>query len=841
MTPERWQQIEEIFHRAIEIAPTERASFLDEVSGADEELRREVESLLAEEQDDQETLLSTAIMAAAQSFSRERPDEMTGRHIGPYRVTGIIGQGGMAEVFRAIRDDDQYKKQVAIKLIQRGMVSRFTLNRFRYERQILASLEHPNIARLLDGGTTEDGMPYLVMEYIEGNPVTDYCNSNNLPVRKRLNLFHAICGAVQHAHRDLTIHRDLKPSNILVTEEGTPKLLDFGIAKLLDPEASSKAITVARTMTTARLMTPDYASPEQVRGESVTTATDIYSLGAVLYHLLTGERPHHFRNLSLAEIERAVCEAEIEKPSAVVARRADSPARLRRELDGDLDNIVMMAMRKEPERRYQSVEQFAEDIRRHLEGRTVRARQDTVIYRASKFIRRHRFGVGFAALLVMLIIGFGITMAIQAARIARERDRANQVTEFLVELFEVSSPSEARGNQVTAREILDKGAEKIARDMQDQPETQAAMMDTMGRVYRSLGLYNSAMTLVERSLELRRQTLGDQHPDVAESIHTLAKLQHLKGNYDEAESLYRDALSRQQRLRGEESTNAAGILTDLGELLRARGDNDGAEAMHRQAVMLRRKLLGSEHPDLAISINNLAVVLDDKGNYEEAEKLFREALDIKRKTLGEDHPSLATTMNNLAVLLGNRGDEEGAESLYREALALRRKVLGPEHPEVAISLNNLAFLLRSKEDYKAAEPLYREALAIRRKMLGPEHPSVATSLINLADLLNTSGSAEAAEPLFKEAIAIYRKSPGPSHWLFANSQSLYGVCLTKMGRFSEAEEQLLAAYAGLKSSLGEKHDRTHTAVSRLVSLYEAWDKNGQADRFRNLLRTQEAR
>lgn len=840
MTPERWQQIEEVFHQAVEIVPTERASFLDQVCRDDLELRREVESLLAEEQEHQETLLSTAIMAAAQSFSRGRPDELVGRRIGQYRVTGIIGQGGMAEVFCAVRDDDQYKKQVAIKLIQRGMVSKFTLNRFRYERQILASLEHPNIARLLDGGTTEEGLPYFVMEYIEGKPVTDYCNSKNLSVRERLKLFHAICEAVQHAHRNLIIHRDLKPSNILVTEEGTPKLLDFGIAKLLDPEEALEAITVARTMTTARLMTPDYASPEQVRGASVTTATDIYSLGAVLYHLLTGERPHRFKNLSLIEIERVVCETEIEKPSLVVVRQSDAPARLRRELDGDIDNIVMMAMRKESERRYQSVEQLSEDIRRYLKGRTVRARQDTVFYRASKFIRRHKFGVGVAALILMLLVGFGITMAIQAARIARERDRANQVTEFLVELFEVSSPSEARGNQVTAREILDKGAEKIARDMEDQPEVQAALMDTMGRVYRSLGLYDSAMPLVERSLELRRQTLGDQHPDVAESIHTLAKLQHLKGNYDEAEALYRDALERQRKLFGEENTKVAGILTDFGELLRAKGDNDGAEALHRQAVAMRRKLLGSEHPDVAISINNLAVVLDDKGEYEEAEQVYREALEIKRKSLGQDHPSLATTINNLAVLLGNKGDKEGAEALYREALALRRKVLGPEHPEVAISLNNLAFLLRSKGDYKAAEPLYREALAIRRKTLGAEHPSVATSLINLADLLNNSGSAEAAEPLFKEAIAIYGKTLGQNHWLFANSQSLYGVCLTKLGRYREAEEQLLAAHAGLKSSLGEKHERTQTVLSRLALLYEAWGKSSQADHYRALLKAEES-
>lgn len=838
MTPRRWQQIEEIFHQAVELASDQRISFLDRACEDDTELRREVESLLAGEEDTQTTLMSTVILAAAQSLSKDRPDEFVGRRIGSYRITGIIGQGGMAEVFRAVRDDDQYQKQVAIKLIQRGMVSNFTLSRFRYERQILASLEHPNIARLLDGGTTEDGMPYFVMEYIEGQPITEYCVSNKLSVRERLNLFSNVCEAVQHAHRNLIIHRDLKPSNILVTREGTPKLLDFGIAKLLDPESSTDAVTVARTMTTARLMTPDYASPEQVRGDSVTTATDIYSLGAVLYHLLTGQRPHRFKNFSLAEIEKVVCEIESEKPSLVVGKSQDAPARLRKELSGDVDNIVMMAMRKERERRYQSVEQLSEDIRRHLDGRTVRARQDTVLYRTGKFIRRHRLGVGFAAVLFILLVGFAVTMAVQATRIARERDRANQVTEFLVDLFEVSSPSEARGNQVTAREILDKGAEKIDREMQNQPEVQAALMDTMGRVYRSLGLYDSAMPLVEKSLALRQQTLGREHPEVANSLHTLARIKHAKGDYDGAESLYREALAQRRKLLGEDNPTIAESLTDLGELIRAKGDNDGAESMHRQAVALRRKLLGGEHPDLAISLNNLGLVLDEKGDFAGAEQMYREALNIKRKSLAEDHPSIATTMNNLAALLRNKGDYDEAESLYREALALRRKVLGQEHPEVAISLNNLAYLLRSKKDYKAAEPLYREALAIRRKRLGNEHPSVGISLVNLADLLHIMGSSEAAEPMLKEALDILRKTPGQNHWLFANGKSLYGACLTKLSRYPEAEEELLAAHAGLKSTMGAGHERTQTAVNRLIDLYEAWGQPTKAAEYRTLLKSQ---
>ncbi|HKY05250.1 MAG TPA: serine/threonine-protein kinase, partial [Blastocatellia bacterium] len=396
MTPERWHQIEEIFFAALDLPPGERDSFIKEACAGDDQLHKEVESLLAKE-DEQETLMATAIQAVARSLSVEG-DDLVGRRIGPYRVIGHVGEGGMAEVVKAVRDDDEYQKQVAIKLVKRGMVTSFMLGRFRHERQILASLEHPNIARLLEGGTTADGLPYLVMEYIEGQPITEYCNNANLSVKQRLTLFRSVCEAVQHAHKNLIIHRDLKPSNILVTAGCVPKLLDFGIAKLLNPDISQGAVTIAKTMGTARLMTPNYASPEQVRGEPVTTATDVYSLGLVLYELLTGQRAHQFKNNSFAEIERVVCDTEIERPSAVVARAASTPPgtsapRLRRELAGDIDNIVLMATRKEPERRYQSVDQLSEDIRRHLRGRLVQARQDTLGYRAGKFIRRHKAGV----------------------------------------------------------------------------------------------------------------------------------------------------------------------------------------------------------------------------------------------------------------------------------------------------------------------------------------------------------------------------------------------------------------------------------------------------------------
>lgn len=830
MTPERLQRIEELFLYASDLPEAERTAFLDAECAGDGDLRREIEFLLREE-DATEAPFATLIMDAAESLADGDREALAGRRVGAYRITKPIGQGGMAEVFLAVRDDDQYQQSVAVKLIRRGMVTSAMLTRFRHERQILASLNHPNIARLLDGGTTGDGLPYFVMEYIDGQPITSYCDERRLSVKQRLRLFRAVCGAVQHAHRNLIVHRDLKPSNILVTEDGAPKLLDFGIAKLLSPSMSATALTLAQTAPSVRLMTPHYASPEQVRGEPVTTATDVYALGAVLYELLTGATPHRFRDGSFTEIERVICEQEIERPSAAV-KQPEAPARLRRELKGDLDNIVLMALRKESERRYQSVEQLSEDIRRYLEGRPVQARTDALGYRAGKFIRRHKAGVAAAALFVVLLGGFTVMTSLQAARIARERDRANLVTEFLVGLFEVSNPSQARGNEITAREILDKGADRIDRELAGQPETQAAMMNTIGRVYSSLGLYDSARPLLERALEIRRATLGSRHADVADSLQSLAALEAADGKYPEAEVLYREALALRIDLFGTGHVKVGEIRNDLGELLRLEGRLDEAEQMHREALALRRELLGPEHIDVAYSLNNLATVLDDKGDYAAAESFHREALDIKRRTLGPEHPSVANTLNNLALVRANLGDLAGAEALHREALALRRKVLGPMHPDLAVTINNLASTLRDQKKLDEAEQLFREALDMKRKLLGPDHPSVAAGLQNLADVLEAREAYDQADPLYVEALAISKKAFAPDHWRLAAVRSSYGSCLTKMGRLKEAESMLLAAHEALKTALGPDNRRTVQTAGRLATLYDAMGRPDEAARYR---------
>jgi tetratricopeptide (TPR) repeat protein/tRNA A-37 threonylcarbamoyl transferase component Bud32 len=879
MNPERWQRIEEIFRTVVDRPASEREAYLTRACGGDEDLRLEVLSLL--ERDTSEEFIRDRIASVAVSFTAKSKNDLTGERIGPYRVTRLIGRGGMGAVYEAERDDEQFRRQVAIKIIKRGMDTDFVRDRFLRERQILASLDHPRIARLFDGGTAQDGSPYFVMEFVAGEPITTYCRRHQLSVSERLRLFRKVCSAVQHAHQRLVIHRDLKPSNILIAEDGEPKLLDFGIAKLLSPDVSQAH---TRTETALRLMTPEYASPEQARGQAVATTTDVYSLGVVLYELLTERRPHEFKTYSPAEIERAICDTEIEEPSKAVSRTTGAPSRLARQLAGDLDNITLMAMRKEPERRYQSVEQFSEDIRRHLEGLPVVARKDTFGYRAGKFIRRQKAGVSILALLMIL----AVAMAVQSVRIAKERDRANQeaataqaVTQSLVAMFEFADPGKARGGAITARELLDQGAEKVVRELKDQPVVQAKLLDTIGRLYQSIGLYDREKPLLEEALKLRRQALGDEHPDVATSLDHLGEVASLKGDFAGSESLFREALAMRRKLFGAGNKDVAESLNNLGALLVERGSFGEAEGLLREALVLRRKLFGEEHEEVADSLTSLGRLMSYSGKFNEAESLYRQALTIRRNLYGGDHPSVASSMNRLAAMLHELGDLDGAKAMFRETLALRRKLLDEEHTDVASSMANLASVLQDTKEYDEAEQLYRRTLAMRRKLFGEEHPSLAITINNLATLLRDKGSYEEAGALFqqslamrrkqfgnehqevgialhnvaslfylkgeydasekieRQAIGVYQKSLKPDHWVIHQSRRELGGSLIKLKRYREAEEELLAAHSGLKAALGDQHERTQRAIRYLVELYESWGKPRQAEAYSALLQTKE--
>jgi serine/threonine protein kinase/tetratricopeptide (TPR) repeat protein len=799
MRADRWERLQEVFHGAAGRDPGERGAYLDEACAGDTALRQEVEALLAAQGEGEDLAIEVERLAAS-ALAGER---LVGAHVGPYRVVRELGQGGMGRVYLAHRDDDQFQRRVAVKLADTAQAPDVE-ERFRSERQILAALDHPNIARLLDGGSTAEGVPYLVLEYVEGEPVDRYCDLRQLDVGERLQLFRTVCSAVHYAHQNLVVHRDLKPSNVLVTGEGTPKLLDFGIAKLLKPELLARL--PALTTALHRPMTPEYASPEQVRGETVTTASDVYSLGVLLYELLTGCRPLRLDGSGLG-IERTVSEVEPEPPSRAALRPAEGPGdrapeerardrrttpeRLRRRLEGDLDNIVMMALRKAPARRYASAEQLAEDVRRTSDGLPVRARKDTIRYRVRKFVGRNRYTVSTALVFLALIVGFGINRARLARDLAQERDRARQeaetarhVASFLEDVFRLADPTGMHGSTVTAREILDRAAARLADPGNERPGVRSKLLDTMGVVYRHLGLYGRAEPLLEEALALRRRTRGEDNVDTAQSLLHLGQLRVDQARYAEGEDLLRRSLRVEERLLGQDAPGVAEALYTLGYVLRQEGKTAEAETVLRRVVALREAAENDE-VDLALALDRLASVLQDQGKLREAERLARRAVDITRRRLGH-HVDTARCLERLGNVLTLEGRYAAAEPLLQEGLAIRREKLGPDHPAVGAALDRLADLKRERGDFAGAEPLYRKGLAISLAAFGEEHLQVASIRADLAEQLLEQGRLDEAQDLFTRSLEARNRLGPDNPFALASREGLARVVAAR-GDLAAAE------------------------------------------------------
>ncbi len=903
MEAKSWQRLEEIFERALELPEAERAAYIDEASAGDSSLRKELEALLSAHQDSGSFLEEPVVEGGISQLIQEQRESYKSRKIGPYRLLKKLGEGGMSRVYLAVRDDDEYQKLVALKVIPQDLDRDDLRRRFRTERQILASLDHSNIAKLLDGGTTEDGLPYFVMDYIEGVPIDEYCDRNRLSVIERLELFRTVCGAIQYAHQNLVVHRDIKASNILVTDDGIPKLLDFGIAKLLKPEAF--AAPVEFTATRIRPMTPSYASPEQIRGRHITTATDVYSLGVLLYKLLTGRLPYELEEKTPRQIEKAILEQEPERPSTVVSRMASvdtvstelasageveeppriQPGQLRRRLTGDLDNIAMMALRKEPQRRYASVEMLSEDVRLHMQALPVLAHKDSLGYRAGKFIKRNRIAIAVCAAFVALLVGFAITMTVQARRLAlerdqaqHERDRAEEVVAFLQEIFSFSDPERTGSEEITAREILDRGRRRVDSELAGQPIVQASLMEAIGNVYNTLGLFDWSEESLRRALELRRENLGENDAQTAQSKDSLGVLLRAKGEYEEAEQLLRESLATRQRLFGDGHPLVAQTLVHLAQvsydkseayeeaedlfrkaldvMRRARGDNDPmiteiqsqlgillvqtgrfdeAEGVFREAMETCRRELGDDNPRTAESLNNLAVFLGIVGRHQEALPLFRESLETRLRVLGEDHPATGESLNNLGRLLRETGDLEGAEKLYRQGLDIWRMRFGDSAPKVAFMMNNLGIVLLEQGELDEAEELLRRALAIRRQTLDPDSPDLGWSLVGLGRLFLAKNQPREAEPLIQEAIALYEASFEEPHWRTAEARTLLGEVRFAEGHFEQAEQLLLDGYRVVREEFDPSHRRTLDALNRIIRMYDAWGKTEQVARYRAMV------
>jgi eukaryotic-like serine/threonine-protein kinase len=759
------------------------------------------------------------------------PGEATpGTVIDSYRLLQPIGRGGMGEVWLA-EQKEPVRRRVALKLIKAGMDTREVVARFESERQALALMDHPAIAKVFDGGSTLQGRPYFVMEYVTGMPVTDFCDKHKLTLRQRLELFVLVCDGVQHAHQKAILHRDLKPSNILVSEvdgKPAPRIIDFGIAK-----ATGQRLT-ADTMFTqvgAVVGTPGYMSPEQAdsAGTDVDTRTDVYSLGVALYELLVGALPLDFSKTPPDQFLRRLREEDAPRPSTRIRtlgeqtattaqkRGADAPT-LERQLHGDLDAIALKALEKDRPRRYATPAELAADIGRYLRNRPVVARPSSAGYRARKYVRRHRLGVAVAGITALLLVSVAVAQAVELRRIKRERDRADRVTEFMTGMFNVSNPSEARGNDIRAREILDRASNDINTGLAQDPELQAQMMHVMGHVYESLGLYAKAEPLLRRAVEVRRNMLGAQNPDTLNSMFDLAGVLMSESRHSEAEKWSRETLDSRRHRLGSEHRDALRSMSQLAFILNREGRYPEAEKLNREALEMARRVLGPEDEVTRIITAHLGADLAYEGKYKDAEKTFREVLEVDRRRFGSDHPNVLLDMGNLAATLHYEQRLNEAEKLYRDAYQAQRRVLGPEHPDTLMTMGNVALVLYSEKRYADSEKMFRETLEIKRRRLGPENRLTLISMGNLADVLTEEGQYAEAEQLLRQTLETERRTLGAEHSDTLSVLESLGMLLKREKRYAEAEATIRQTLEGRRHALGPGHPDTAGAAYDLACI-----------------------
>ena len=777
---------DEIFDKALDLEGDARETYLTESCGHDAELEALVRRLLkaCENPDDTQALNTGGAHEGAFAAELARGADLAaasliGTTIGSYEIISELGRGGMAVVYLAKRVEAEFEQLVAFKILQTGIPSAEMLRRFELERKILAQINHPGIAGLLDAGATDRGDPYLVMEYVDGQPIDEYCDERRLTVKERLKLFARVGRVVAHAHRNLVVHRDIKPSNILVTDEGHVKLLDFGIAKLIGEDALA-------TRSVMRAMTPAFASPEQIEGQAVTTATDVYQLGMLLYILLTGRWPYRGDTTDEVGLLRSICESKPLRPSSAVKEaqtahvvpgtdplstvelegtRRVSLGRLRRELSGDLDTILIMTLRKEPDRRYASVDQLVRDIERQLAGQTVSARPDTLTYRMKKFVQRNAAASVLASAAIVAVVA--LTM-VYTSRLSDERDiarseaaKATEMAEFMRDLFSISAPTRAKGESVTARDLLDAGAERIELDLAGQPELRASLETTIGDVYGELALYEEAQTILERAVATRREHPGPNDLDLAEALFTLGRVHERMRDSEAATAALGEALQIREKALGPHDPVTA-LTRDWRGLAAYKGNRlDEAEEYLVVALADLEAAHGPDHLLVGNCLNHLALVKRDKREIEESIVYFERALTILDKEAEAGSPMPAGVRVNYAVAVRYNGDLETADRLLTEALPLLEKVYGPTHPNIGVVLTNHANLLREAERYDEAERVQRRAMVVWQESLGHDHVQISWCLNNLGLIRRELGDHEGARQYFSWAVTLVDTTLGP--------------------------------------------------------------------------------
>ncbi len=742
---------------------------------------------------------------------------------GQYKLIRRLGEGGMGQVWLA-EQTAPVQRQVAIKLIKVGIYDAELLQRFRAERQSLAMMDHPAIAKVFDAGATGDGQPYFVMEYVPGIPITEYCDKKHLTIQQRLELFIKVCEGVQHAHQKAIIHRDLKPANILVAEvdgKPVPRIIDFGLAKAIGPQAVGDA---GMTRIGGFVGTPGYMSPEQADTSvlDVDTRTDVYSLAVVLYVLLTGDEPFdttQWKTQPLHEVLRQLREVDPPRPSTKL--RMETPAsvdnakmrgaqlkQLQQLLHGDLDWITMKALEKDRSRRYGTPMELADEVERYLQNEPIVARPASAAYRLQKYVRRHRVGVGVAGGLILLLVGFAITQVVQVRRVTRERDRANRITDFMLQMFKVSDPSEARGNSITARELLDKSSTQIDSGLASDPELQARMLQTMGEVYSGLGLRSRAETLLTRVVDIRRHILGPDHPDTLDAMSQLSQILYFEGHYPDAEKLQRETLAAQQRVVGSSDARTDLSMAQLAATLGEEGHYPEAERLEREVLAITQKVRPQDWRALMSATRSLGWTLNLQGHYAEAAKSLREALDLCQRNLGADHPDSLKTAAQLGDVLTRQRHFAEAEKLLRETVDSERRVLGPEHQSTTETVSTLATALADDGHFAEAEALYRQNLQIQLRTLGPEHRVVMSAMNSLGNALMSENRFADAEKQFRQVLETEQRVLGPEHPGTLNAMISLGNALMEEGHYAEAEKVYLDAFHGEQRVLGTEHPDT---------------------------------
>ena len=822
---------ERLYDAAAELAPALRRAYLERETARpdgtyDRELVDEIEALLsADLQAERYFEAASQRLAGTAEALTERAGSVEGERIGPWQVGAQIGRGGMGAVYLAERADGAFEQTAALKLVRPGLAPDLA-ERFRAERQILARLGHPGVAQLLGGGVTADGRPWLAMEYVEGDPITTYCDRHQLDVGARLRLFVEMCDVVAYAHRNLVVHRDLKPSNVLVAERarrGQIKLLDFGVAKLLTPDLAPDGPS---TGSGVRPYTPGYAAPEQILGLAVTTSADVYALGVLLYELLVGRRPYAHTSGTPALVERAVLEAAPARPSAglaaddaaaIAADRRTTPAALRRRLRGDLDQIVLRALERQPENRYGSAEAFARDVQRYLDGLPVEARPPSRAYRLRQFVRRNRVGVGAGLAAACALAAFVGLVVWQGRVAAQERDRAEQVALFMTDLLSQFDPSRTEGGTVDAVAVLDGAIASVEAHDAQSPAVRARILDGIGQIYQGYAEFDKAERLLRRALDLRTAAHGPEHPDVAESLDHLAALCAVQGDHAMADSLYRRAIAIYEKAGLGASGEIASSLRGLGLLRRAQGVPAEGISLVRRALELQRDALGPDALAALETEGDLASLLYSTGGYAEAETLLLDLLRRYRATLGA-HPGTAQTLSDYAAVLSAQDRFEEAAAAHREALAIRREVFGSDHPRVAHSLSYLGWTLQSQGLVAEAEPLHREALAIRRAAFGPEHTAVANSLLLLGESLTLQGDLDSGLRYEGAAVRTFRTVLGDDHPSTVSAEARYASHLAAAGQTQTARSILARALPTLRETYGPDHEKTADAEALLASL-----------------------